>query len=369
MLIRKVETRLLKVPLSTEITDSINTVKYIGLPVIKLITDEGIDGWGFSWYIGGGAEFVTEMIDRYMATRLVGQDPFEKNKITHDLFLVENFGWDFRIGRNGLAVMAVSAVDIALWDILCKKADLPLWKVLGGFRNRIEAYDTNGGWLSWNIEQLVDNSKELVRSGFRAIKLKVGSEDPADDYERLGQVRKAVGNSVKIMIDANTKWDLETAIRWGRKFDDFDPYWFEEPINPLDIKGHVTLRTKISTPIAIGESIHNRFTFRDYITQGACDMIQVDSTKVSGISEWLKIAQFAEMFNIRVYPHTNIQQPVHVQLAATCESASLVEHVPWLLDVWAHPLVPEGGYFELPSHAGTNTEVRDSALEEYGVRS
>lgn len=368
MKITEVKTHLLKVSLDTPIRDSINSVSYIGLPVLKISTSSGIDGWGFNWNTAGGAEFAREMLDRYMSRKMIGLDPTQRKRVVHDLFFVENFGWDFRLGRNGLAVMAVSMVDMGLWDILCKQAGLPLWRVLGGFREKVEAYNTHGGWLSWSIEELVTNAKKLVtQEGYRAIKIKVGSEDPEDDYERLKAVRSAVGKSVKVMIDANTKWDLETALRWGKKFDEFDLYWFEEPLSPLDIRGHAVLRSRIATPIAVGESIHNRFTFRDYIEQGAVDIVQVDSTKVSGITEWLEVANFAEMHNLNVYPHTNIQQPLHVQLAASCRNSSVVEHVPWLLDVWKTPVEPKEGYFELPQVAGAGTEVRLDAIEKYSV--
>lgn len=367
MLIKKVETFFLKVPLDSAITDSINAVAFIGLSVVKISTDDGIDGWGFCWQTAGGGEFAKELIDRYMAKSLLGKDPTFRKRITTDLFFVENFGWDFRLGRNGLAVLGVSAIDLALWDIVCKKAELPLWKVLGGYHNRIPAYDTNGGWLSWTTDQLVANSKQRVKEGFKGIKIKVGSENPEDDYHRLGAVRAAVGTSIRVMIDANTKWDLDTAMRWGRKFDDFDPFWFEEPINPLDIRGHATLRSKIKTPIAIGESIHTKYVFRDYITQKAADIIQVDATKVAGITEWLEVANLAEAFNIPVYPHTNIQQPVHVQLVAASRNAAGLENVPWLLDVWKSPSFPKDGYFDLPDAAGAGTEVRLDAIAKFGV--
>jgi L-alanine-DL-glutamate epimerase-like enolase superfamily enzyme len=363
--IEKVETFFLKVPLDSAITDSINSVAFIGLSVVKITTDDGISGWGYCWQTAGGGEFAKEVIDRYMAQSLIGKDPMTRKKITSDLFFVQNFGWDFRLGRNGLGVLAVSAIDMALWDILCKKADLPLWRVLGGYHDRVPAYDTNGGWLSWSIEELVANSQRLVKEGYRAVKIKVGSENPEDDYHRLSAVRSALGNSVRIMIDANTKWDLDTAIRWGRKFDDFDPFWFEEPINPLDIAGHATLRSRIKTPIAIGESIHNKYAFRDYIVQKAVDIIQVDATKVAGITEWLEVANLADVFNIPVYPHTNIQQPLHVQLVAATRNAPVVENVPWLLDVWTHPAIPKNGYFELPQVAGAGTEVREDAIQKY----
>ena len=366
--ITKVDSFYLKIPLERSIRDSLFTVSYIGFPVIKVSTNDGIEGWGFNWSTAGGGEFAKEMFDRYMSRVLIDQDPLKRKKIVAGLFEVENFGWDFRLGRNGLGVMVAAMVDMALWDILCKKSALPLWKALGGFHDRVEAYNTHGGWLSWTLDELVSNSKMLVAEGYKAIKIKIGSKNPEDDYARLQSVRSAVGNGIKVMIDVNGKWDLETALRWARKLDDFNPFWLEEPLDPLDIKGHSTLRSRISTPIAVGESIHNKFGFRDYLTQGAADILQVDATKVSGIDDWIAIANFAEMFNVNVYPHTNIQQPLHVQLVAAVKNGSVVEHVPWLLDVWKNPTRPKDGYFDLPETPGTGTEIRTDAIEKYSQR-
>jgi L-alanine-DL-glutamate epimerase-like enolase superfamily enzyme len=369
MKIQNVKTEFLKIPLLEPIADSINKVSYIGLAVVRITTEDGLEGWGYSWYTAGGAEFSKELIDRYMIQHLIGKDIDNRKKITSELFYVENFAWDPRLGRTGLSVMAVSAIDIALWDLVCKKVNLPLWKLLGGYQKRVEAYDTNGGWLSWDIEKLVQNSKNLVRAGYQAIKIKVGSENPADDYERIKAVRGAIGNSVKMMIDANTKWDLDTALFWGRRFDDFGPFWFEEPISALDIRGHAELRKKIQTPIAIGESITNKYTFRDYVLQGAADILQPDVTKLAGITEWLEVASLAEAFGLSVHPHTNIQQPIHVQLVASSRNGGFVEHVPWLLDVWKYPLVPKNGYFELPQFIGVGSEIREEALHKYSIKS
>lgn len=367
MKINEVETFFLKIPLETAIKDSINSVAFIGLPLIRISTDAGVQGWGFNWNTAGGAEFSKEMLDRYMKGMLLGEDPTHRKRLAAKLLTAENFGWDFRLGRNGLGVMAVSMVDMALWDILCKSAGMPLWKVLGCANEKVEAYSTHGGWLSWTLDELVENTRNLVREGYNAVKIKVGSPHPEDDYERLKAVRDAVGSSVKVMIDANTKWDLETALRWGRKLSDMDPYWLEEPLNPLDINGHRELRSRIQTPIAVGESIHNKFTFRDYIVSGAVDIVQVDATKVLGITEWIEITNLAEAFNLSVYPHTNIQQPLHVQLVASARNSHVVEHVPWLLDVWKHPVQPENGYFALPEAPGAGTEVKESAIEKYAV--
>ncbi len=363
--IKRIETYFLKVPVIPPIRDSTFYVQSLGIPVIKIIDGEDNTGWGFGWNTAGGSELSLELFEKYIAKALIGQDVTKRAQVVEKIFHEQNLGWDYRLGRNGLGVMVASMVDIALWDILCKMASLPLWKVLGGHRDKVGTYDTHGGWLSWTKEELVNNARERVKLGYKAIKLKVGSENPADDYDRIAAVRSAVGKNVDIMIDANTKWDLETAKRWGRKFDDFDLFWFEEPMNPLDIKSHRALKEDILTPIALGESLHNKFAFRDYIDQQAVDFVQVDVTKVAGITEWLQVSNYAEMNNLTVYPHTNIQQPIHVQLVAGIKNASVVEDVPWLLDVWKYPAVPKDGYFELTENSGTGTEIRDSAIAQF----
>jgi len=368
MKITKVETYLLKVPTDRVHTDSINVVSYNAAPLVKISTDERIEGWGYSWTLGAGFEFPKEMIDRYMAHMLIGQDPMQRKKIIREMFSTGNFDWDLRLGRNGIGVMAASMVDLALWDILCKKADLPLWKVLGGYKNRVETYNSHVGWSSYNVEELVTNVKRLVnQEGYRGVKLFIGRDNPEADYERIRAVRDAVGNSVKVMIDGNTVYDLETAIRWGRRFDDFNPFWFEEPMEPLDIRAHATLRSKISTPIALGESLYSKYTFREYLAQQAVDILQPDITKIIGITEWMEIASMADAHNINVCPHTNIQQPVHVQLAASVRNSPLVENQPFFLDVWKTPLQPKNGYFEAPEVSGAGTEVKEEAIKKYGV--
>lgn len=366
--ITDVETYLLKVPIDPPIADSISLVQYLGVPLIKITTGDGVEGWGFNWTIGGGAEFVKEMLDRYLIKELVGKDVTMRRRIIHDLSFVENFGWDFRLGRTGLAQMALAAVDMALWDVVCKKSGLPLWRLLGGEKVKVEAYNTHGGWLSWSLEELVKNVKDLFSQGYKYVKIKVGKEDPFEDYERVKAVREAIGHNEKFMIDANTKWDVETALRLGRRFEEFDVFWLEEPLTPLDVQGHKILAKELKVPIAVGESLYSRYSFNEYISNDAADIFQIDITKLTGITEWLDVASLANSKNVNVYPHTNIQQPVHVQLVAASPSGRIVEHVPWMLDVWKYPLEPQDGYFTLPEEPGIGTEVREDAIEKYGVK-
>ncbi len=365
MKIKSAETYLLKIPVN-EIKDSQYTVDDINLLVLKLITDNGIEGYGFNWNTSSGMDIPKLMFDKYLKNLILNEDPFMRLKIENKLLSVNNFGWDPRLG-NGVEIYILSMLDMALWDILCKYSDLPLYKILGGKTDKIEAYNTHGGWLSWSIDKLVENAINLKKNGYKSIKIKVGSEKNNDDYYRIKAVREAVGNDMRIMIDANTKWDLETAIRMSKKLSEFDIFWLEEPLNSLDIRSHRILREKTDIPIALGESLINKYQFRDYIINKAVDIIQVDATKVKGITEWLEIANLAGAFGINVYPHTNIQQPLHTQLVASISNGIMVEHVPWLLDVWKYPVEPENGYFHLNNIKGVGTEIREDAIEKYKI--
>ena len=361
------ETFLLKIPVS-EIKDSQYTVNSINLLVLKISTDIGIDGYGYNWHTSEGLDIVKKMFDEYVGNRLKGMDPLMRMNVERFLMETHNFGWDPRLGYNGIGVYITSLVDIALWDIMCKIKDMPLYEVLGAGSDQVEAYNTDGGWLSWSEDDLVKNAVRLKNSGYRSIKLKVGSRNPMDDYERVKAVRAAIGYGMKLMIDANTKWDLETAVYMSRKLEEFDIYWLEEPLNPDNIRGHAELRKKTTIPIALGESLTNIYSFRDYIVSGAVDIIQVDVTKVGGITEWLKVANLSEAFGLNVYPHTNIQQPLHGQLVASVPNGKMVEHVDWLTDVWRYPVKPENGYFNLKSVEGAGSEVTEKAIEKFSVK-
>jgi L-alanine-DL-glutamate epimerase-like enolase superfamily enzyme len=366
MKITEAETFLLNIPVN-RVNDSQYTVDSINLLVLKISTDAGIDGYGYNWHTADGLDIVKKMFDEYVSIRLIGMDPLMRMNVEKSLMETHNFGWDPRLGYNGIGVYITSLVDIALWDIMCKVNDMPLYRVLGAGSEQVEAYNTDGGWLSWSKEDLVKNAVRLKNSGYKSIKLKVGSRNPMDDYERVESVREAIGYDMKLMIDANTKWDLETAIYMSGKLEKFDIYWLEEPLNPDDIAGHAELRKRTTIPIALGESITNLYSFRDYIVSRAVDIVQVDVTKVGGITEWLKIANLSEAFGLNVYPHTNIQQPLHGQLVASVSNGKMVEHVEWLTDVWRYPVRPEKGYFHLNSIRGAGSEVTEKAIEKFLV--
>lgn len=362
MRITDVQTYLLDVPLQQRtITDSQSRVESVEFISVRLDTDEGVSGWGFNWNYTRGMRAVQVMIDDVYAPLLIGKDPFQRRECCNELYYSSHF-----IGRVGVALVGICAVEIALWDIHCKLLGLPLWKVLGAAKTRVKAYATDGGWLSWTVDELISDMQRLRERGFDALKMKIGLPSPREDYERVKAVRRALGDDVDLMVDVNTQWSRNTAMVWGRRLEDFQIAWLEEPLDPFDIRGHALLAQTLDVPIAVGETIYNRQTFREYIEQGAVDVVQADATKLGGIAEWLEVASLAGAHGMPVVPHTNVQQKLHVQLAASSPHVPMVEYCyESLAGIWKEPLTVEDGCYSLPEDPGAGCEFQPQVLEQY----
>ena len=300
-------------------------------------TGEGTTGFGLTYTIGRGGYATKVLLDTEVVPLILGEDPADTER------LWEKVWWQLHwIGRHGLLSLAMSAVDIALWDLKAKRAGLPLYKFLGAAREKTPIYDTDGGWLNHSQEELVRESATRVEEGFRGIKIKVGKESRAEDVARLKAVRKAIGDEVKLMVDANLHWTAAEAIARGRLFEDFDLFWFEEPIEADDVSGHAKLRQSIRIPIAVGESLYNRFSFKEFIAHDAASILQPDVGRVGGITEWLRIANMANSFNVAIAPHFLME--FHTQLACAAPNAIFAEHIPLLSRFVTEPLRVENGY-------------------------
>ena len=273
------------------------------------------------------------------------------------------------VGRSGITHLALSAVDVALWDLKAKSTGLPLWKLLGGGKDKvIEAYNTDGGWLNWPMEHLVSDARRSIEEeGFRGIKIKIGQANPNSDLERIEAVRKAIGPSVKLMVDANGKWDLPTAINWGRKFADYDIYWFEEPIGYDDISGHASLVQSINTPVALGEQLYKLEDFKNYVKANAVHFIQADAVRLAGVTEWWRVADLALANGLPVVPHIGDMMQVHLHLALAHRACKMLEFIPWLRDCFEEPATVEQSRFLVPQTPGAGTTLKKSALEAYNV--
>jgi L-alanine-DL-glutamate epimerase-like enolase superfamily enzyme len=359
--ITAVSTALLRVPLRQRtITDSQSRVEHVDFLQVRLDSDAGITGYGMNWSYTPGLRAAQVSVDDCYALELVGQDALMRKELMRRCYHSNHF-----VGRLGAAAVGLAAIEFALWDVACKAVGLPLWRYLGPCRERVKAYSTDGGWLSFNTEELVRGATALVERGFDAIKLKLGRPDPREDYERVGAVRKALGPNIDLMTDVNCVWTLPIAKRWGGRLADHDVFWLEEPLHPFDVKAHAELARSIPIPIAVGETVYTKYAFRDYIEAGAVDYVQADATKLSGIDEWLEVAALSAAAGKPVIPHTNVQQKLHVQLAAATPGVLMLENCyESLMDIWREPIAVKDGYYELPEEPGVGLQIRDEVVKE-----
>jgi L-alanine-DL-glutamate epimerase-like enolase superfamily enzyme len=362
--ITRVQTSLYRVPLAQRtITDSQSSVEAVEFLQVALSTDAGVVGFGMNWSYTPGLRAAQVMVDENYAPLLAGQDPVLRKELVRRMLLSNHF-----VGRVGAARVGVAAVEFALWDIACKTAGQPLWRYLGAARERVKAYSTDGGWLTWSQAELVSDVQRLVARGFDAVKIKLGRPDPREDLERVAAVRKAVGPRVRVMTDVNCAWSLATARQWGARLEEHDVAWLEEPLNPEDVRGHAELASSIRVPIAVGETLYTKHAFRDYLEAGAAAIVQVDATKLSGIDEWLEVAALASAFGAPVVPHTNVQQKLHVQLAAATPGCMMVENCyESLAEIWEEPVRVEDGFYTLPQAPGVGLELRRAAVERHRI--
>jgi len=353
---------VLTVPVGREIADSMQSVSHLEIAGLTIATDAGITGTGYTVTVGHGGRVIQTAIDTLYAQDLLGRDPHDVREIWQQLY----FGKAHWIGRAGATTMAQAAVDIALWDIVAKAAERPLWRLLGGGRAAdIPIYNTHAGWLNFSIDQLTDEARRLLDQGYTALKMKVGLPDTAEDCRRVRAVREAIGGTV-LMVDANQKWDLQQASLAAESLADFDLSWLEEPLHPDDIPAHAVLKTRSSIPIALGEHVYTTHAFRDYMASSAVDVVQVDVCRVGGVTPWLEVAALAHAHGLRVCPHAGDLMQVHQHLVKAIPNAWLLEVIPiWDVGPFEHQVRLEDGKCLAPTEPGASTDITARALDQY----
>ena len=317
-------------------TDAIQSFVSQETPIIRITDADGVTGTGYSYTIGTGGSSVLALLNDHLCPRLIGREAFEIERIWRDLFFATH-----ATTVGALTSIALAAIDTALWDLRCRKAGEPLWRMAGGAQRAIPLYSTEGGWLHVEPQALVEDALAVKARGFSGTKIKIGRPHVAEDVARLSAVRAAVGPGFDIMTDANQGFNLSEAVRRARHYEELDIAWFEEPIHADDVGAHAQLCRATSVPIAIGESLYSISQFKDYLVQGACSIVQVDVGRIGGITPWLKVAHMAEAHNVAVCPHFLME--LHVALAAAVPNGRYVEYIPQLDTITCAPMaVVEG---------------------------
>ena len=307
-------------------TDAIQSFVSQETPIVRIIDSDGVTGMGYSYTIGTGGSSVLALLNDHLCPRLIGRDAEEIEGIWRTLFFHTH-----ATTVGAMTSIALAAIDTALWDLRCKRAALPLWRMAGGAQRSVPLYSTEGGWLHIEPAALVEDALAVKEKGFSGTKIKIGRPHVAEDVARLSAVRAAVGADFEIMTDANQGFNLSEAIRRARHYEDLDIAWFEEPIHADDIEAHAQLTRSTSVPIAVGESLYSISQFKDYLMRKACTIVQVDVGRIGGITPWLKVAHMAEAHNVAVCPHFLME--LHVSLAAAVPNGRYVEYIPQLDEI------------------------------------
>ncbi|PHP67953.1 mandelate racemase [Zhengella mangrovi] len=339
--IARIDLRMIDLTPKVKRTDAIQSFVSQETPIVTITDSDGAVGTGYSYTIGTGGPSVMALLEKTLAPALIGRDPDCIDGIWKDLLFSTH-----ATAVGAITSLAIAAIDIALWDLRCRKHGLPLWKAAGGTRNRIPLYSTEGGWLHLETPALVDDALAMKEAGFKGSKIKIGRPHLSEDAARLSAVRAAAGDEYEILTDGNQGFTLSEAIRRAGMLQEVGVGWFEEPLPADDIAAHVELSRRTSVPIAVGESMYSLSQFKDYLQAGAASIVQVDVARIGGITPWLKTAHLAEAFNVMVCPHFLME--LHLPLVCAVPNARWLEYIPQLDSVTSQQMRMEDG-FGIPS--------------------
>lgn len=364
MKITRVEPIMVDIPLRRPASISGSTFTSREYNVVKVHTDENLTGIG---YVRGGL-LVHRAVEESLAPLVVGADPFLIEALWERMFEKTVL-----IGRRGAIMRGISAIDIALWDLKGKAAGLPVYRLLGGYRDTVPAYVSAAYYQAGQTPD--DVAREMagcVERGFRAVKMRVGGAPLKEDLARVRAVRRALGDDVDLMVDANFGFnDHLLGIKAGLALQEEGVRWLEEPTLPDNLEGSAAIAAALTIPVATGECESTRWGFREIIEHRAADILQPDVTVVGGISEWIKVAALASAHGLPIAPH--YFWDIHVHLVAATPAAFTVEYFERdsdlvnFDDVLLHPLKPVNGVIRLPDQPGLGMELDEAAIDRLRV--
>ena len=317
-------------------TDAIQSFESQETPFVRITDADGATGLGYTYTIGQGGPAIMSLLRDTLAPQLIGREAEEIGRIWRDLLFSTH-----ATSVGAITSLSLAAIDTALWDLRCKRAGLPLWRMLGGAKDSVPMYTTEGGWLHIPTDDLVADAVEAKAAGFSGSKIKIGSPHLSEDRARLAAVREAVGPGYEIMVDANQCFSRAEATRRAQVLEDYGIAWFEEPMPADDVMEHRLLAASTSVPIAVGESMYSLSQFKDYLTTGGASIVQVDVARIGGITPWMKVAHLAEAHNVPVCPHFLME--LHVSLVCAIPNAPWLEFIPQLDSLMASPMKVRDG--------------------------
>lgn len=386
-------------------TDAVHTNAEYCMSITLLETNSGLTGSGIALTLGNGNRLVCDairMLAESLANREIDELMAQFGTVSRSLAEHPCLRW---LGpHKGVVHLALASITNACFDLWAKHRRVPLWKLLldlspeelvgtldltyledvmppehavqilqdrlpgrtrreSVLENGYPGYDTSIGWMAYDDERVRELASRAMDLGFRALKLKVGSQNPTRDLRRAAMLREVVGSAGMLMFDANQQWNLPQAMKMCRELARFKPFWIEEPTHPDDILAHAALAREIAPiPIAAGEHIPNRVLFKNFMQHGALHFVQADCTRLAGINEFLTVSLLAKQFGLPVLPHVGDMGQIHQHLVlfnhiALDHDIVFLEHIPHLRDHFAFPAIVRGGAYITPQEPGASTDM------------
>ena len=353
---------LYHLPLPTVLTDSTHGVMdRFELVTVRIRDTDGVEGVGYTYAVNSGGAAFRVLIEEYLAPILSGRDPDETERLWQDMWWKTHYA-----GRGGHVTSAISAVDIALWDLKARRLGTPLWRLFGGYDPNVPVY-AGGIDLEFSIDELLAQADGFRQSGFRAIKMKVGRARLREDIERVARMREHLGDDFPLMVDANMKWSADEAIQAARAFRQFNLVWLEEPTIPDDVVGHARIVRDGGVPVATGENLHTLYEFQEMIMAGGVTYPEPDVSNCGGMTTFRKIAALAEANNLPVTSHGVHDLTVHL-LAAAPNRTYMEAHGFGLDEYMAVPMTISDGHAVAPDRPGHGIDLDWDALAAFRAR-
>ncbi|MCE2404602.1 MAG: mandelate racemase/muconate lactonizing enzyme family protein [Dehalococcoidia bacterium] len=354
-------TRAVAVPLERPfLAGGLHMIERIPFALLELRTDEGITGLGYAFSLSerpfGSIVAATDALSQ----EAVGENPLEPERVAAKLGRA--FGW---AGPVGVVNMAMAAVDFALWDIAGKAYGQPLYRLLGGHRDRVPCYYSGALWRDFGLEELEGAARAVLDLGFRSMKMRMGSEPPRGEEERARVVREAIGPEADLLVDINQGWTPYHAIRMGRMLERYEFGWLEDPVDHRDVAGSARVAAALDMPVCAGEYHYGKEPFLRLLNAQAMDIAMVDLLRVGGVTEWRKAAALAETFTVPVASHLLPEIAVH--LVAAVPNGLTVEYMPWSLPLFLETPRVQDGMMVLPHAPGLGLELDEEKVARWSI--
>ena len=367
MLITDLKVECYSAPLRTPISNGRYTYATSERCLVRVETTEGVTGLGLGdGRVGlAGASRMIEATIESLRSWLVGEDPLASERLWARMWIPK------LLGRRGFTTRVISTVDIALWDLRGQVFGAPVATLLGAAHESLPAYVAGGYYTAdGGVAELAREVESYVELGARAVKMKIGARSVPEDLERVRAVRAAIGNEIRLMVDANNAYTVFDAIQMARELEAYDVYWLEEPVMPDDLRGMRRIAGATRLPIAAGENEYTRYGFRDLIERGDPGILNPDAQFLGGVTEFMKVAALAQAHDIPIAPHGS--HDIHVHLATAIPNGLTVEYSPPLSDpllatFQADALEIVHGHVRPPTRPGFGLVLDESRLAEYRV--